>query len=100
MYKYFLIVLYMVQLMKRLGTVSHIEGHGRLVVRETSGNAGGSLSDLPRIGSVVMDQRVKRIGKVSAIIGPVSNPYITIDIAKDVPFSEVKACVNQKLYVK
>lgn len=86
--------------MKRLGTVSHIEGHGRLIVRATKGVAGGSLNDLPRIGSTVMDQRVKRIGKVSAIIGPVTNPYVVVEVAKSVPFSEFRTCVNQKLYVK
>ncbi|MBP2031171.1 RNA-binding protein [Methanohalophilus levihalophilus] len=86
--------------MKRLGTVSSIDGQGKLVIRAAEGLTSGSLKDLPRIGSVVMDQKVKRIGKVSSVIGPVSSPYVVVKVAKSVSFSELKACVNQKLYVK
>ncbi len=86
--------------MKRLGTVSSIEGHGKLVIRAADGLTSGSLKDLPRIGSIVMDQKVKHIGKVSSVIGSVSSPYVIVKVAKNVSFSEVKACVNQKLYVK
>ncbi|MDK2892825.1 Gar1/Naf1 family protein [Methanohalophilus sp.] len=86
--------------MKRLGTVSSIEGNGKLVIRAAEGFASGSLKDMPHIGSIVMDQNVRRIGKVSSVIGSVSNPYVIVKVAKNVSFSKLKACLNQKLYVK
>jgi rRNA processing protein Gar1 len=85
--------------MKRLGTVSGINRNGMLVVRAAEGLANVSLRELPHTGSIVMDQNVKRIGKVSSVIGSISSPYVVVKKVKTAS-SDIRACLNQKLYVE
>jgi len=49
----------------------------------------------PRIGEKVVDQKLKQIGKISDIFGPVSKPFVTIKSITENPAS----LVNQSLYV-
>ena len=53
-----------------MGKVSHYTSSGLVVVHE--------IKELPHIKDIIVDQSLKQIGKVVDIIGPVSNPYITI----------------------
>ncbi|MBN2488543.1 MAG: H/ACA RNA-protein complex protein Gar1 [Methanosarcinaceae archaeon] len=83
--------------MKRLGTVMHLSERRKLIVR---GDEIGSIKDLPRINSVVVDKAVTQIGKVTNIIGPVSHPYISVKIFNGISDSELRSYINERVYVQ
>lgn len=82
--------------MKRLGTVMHLSERRKLIVR---GDEIGSIKDLPRINSVVVNKAVTQIGKVNNIIGPVSHPYISVKIFNGISDSELRSYINERVYV-
>ena len=49
----------------------------------------------PKIGEKVVNEKLKHVGTVSDIFGPVSKPYATVKPATDNPAS----LVDQSLYV-
>ena len=57
--------------MKKLGKVSVIARNGNLLVQ---------TSKPQRIGIPVVDQQIKRIGKIVDVIGPTSGPYIVVNV--------------------
>jgi len=75
--------------LKRLGIAQHRFG-GLLIVR-----AG---KQIPAIGSIVVTNTMKRIGTVRELFGPVSHPYISVKIYKNIADSEVNELGNKKLY--
>ncbi len=83
--------------MKRLGTVMHLSERRKLIVR---GDEIGSIKDLPRINSVVVNKAVTQIGKVNNIIGPVSHPYISVKIFNGISDSELRSYINERVYVQ
>lgn len=58
--------------MQRLGLILHVT---------PSRNAVAKIENVPRIGEDVVDEDLKRVGKVVDIIGPVSSPYATIAVS-------------------
>lgn len=56
--------------MKKLGKVSIIARNGNLLVQS---------SKPQRIGTPVVDQQIKRLGKVVDVIGPIKAPYIVVN---------------------
>jgi len=50
---------------------------------------------LPKIGEQVVNEKLKQIGAVFDMFGPISSPYIAVKIGLDNPNS----LVNQILYV-
>jgi RNA-binding protein len=50
---------------------------------------------LPRIGEKVVDQKLKQVGTVLDVFGPVSKPYAAVKPSIENPAS----LVNQNLYV-
>ncbi len=74
--------------MRRLGIVQHRFGD-LLIVRDGK--------QTPAIGSVVVTNTMKRIGMVREIFGPISHPYISVKIYKNLTDSELNA-LNKKLY--
>jgi RNA-binding protein len=50
---------------------------------------------LPRIGDMVVDEKLKSVGSVFDIIGPVSSPYVTVK--PTIP--EPQRLVKNTLYV-
>jgi RNA-binding protein len=83
--------------MKRLGTVMHLSERRKLIVR---GNEIGSIKDLPKINSVVVNKAVTQIGKVNNIIGPVSHPYISVKIFNGISDSELRSYISERVYVQ
>ena len=57
--------------MKKLGKVSIIARNGNLLVQSNKSE---------RIGTPVVNQQIKRIGKIVDIIGPTKAPYIVVNI--------------------
>ena len=78
--------------MKRLGTTLY-SVQKKLIVRTEP--LSGKNAELPRINSVVVDQKRVRIGRVFDIFGPKNRPYIVVK-----PYRNVDAAVHlgKKLY--
>ena len=55
--------------MQRLGRVSNLTPSQNIVVK---------LDKIPKIGTPVVDENLKTVGKVFDIIGPVSSPYAVV----------------------
>lgn len=75
--------------MQRLGIVQHRFG-GLLIVRNDK--------QIPQIGSTVVTSTMERIGRVREIFGPVSHPYISVEIYKNLIDTELHELENKKLY--
>ena len=61
--------------MKKLGIVLHTTSHSNLLVRGKLPNRG--LIGI-KTGSIVVTKKMKKIGRVYDIFGPVQQPYISI----------------------
>lgn len=72
--------------MQRLGRVSNLTPSQNIVVK---------LDKPPKIGTYVVDDNLKTIGKVFDIIGPVSSPYAVIKPS----VVEPDKFVGQQLYM-
>lgn len=57
--------------MKRLGKISHLSKSRSLVVKLTS-------EPSIDVGSKVLDSKLREVGIVQDVFGPVTSPYITI----------------------
>lgn len=55
--------------MRRLGRVLHAGQSSNVIVK---------IGDLPKIGTEVVDENLKPVGKIHDIFGPVSSPYASI----------------------
>jgi len=49
---------------------------------------------------LVVTKRMKRIGKIKEIFGPVNAPYISIKMLKDINASEIKGLKNERVYLQ
>lgn len=72
--------------MQRLGKVLHVTPSQNLVVKATK---------TPKIGSAVVNEKLKTVGKVFDVIGPVSSPYAVVKPA----INEPEKLTNKQLYV-
>ncbi|TQD25384.1 H/ACA ribonucleoprotein complex subunit GAR1 [Methanolobus vulcani] len=86
--------------MKRLGQILHISKQNEIVVRGDEKQFSGSMRDLPRINSFVLDKSIKPIGKVSGIFGPVDQPYFTLKPDRRVVAPGLERLVNERVYVQ
>ena len=71
--------------MQRLGKVLNVTPSQNVVVK---------TEKTPRIGSTVVDENLKIVGKIFDIIGPVSSPYAVIKPA----VKEPEKLTNKQLY--
>lgn len=81
--------------MKRLGAILHIMDN-LLIVRADSTLEHSSL----RENLLVVTKRMKRLGKIKEIFGPVNAPYISIRMLKDINASEIKGLKNERVYLQ
>ena len=81
--------------MKRLGTALHLVQKKLIVRGETVEDK--KSATLPRINSVVVNQKRLKIGRVADIFGPTKRPYIVVK-----PYRRTDATVHlgKKLYVE
>ncbi|GEM_PF-293666 len=86
--------------MKRLGQILHISKQNEIVIRGDEKKFSGSMKELPRINSLVLDKSIKPIGKVSGIFGPVDQPYFTLKPDKRVIATGLEKLVNERVYVQ
>jgi len=79
--------------LKRLGTTHHFVQKKLIVRGEPS--TGERKEEIPKINSVVVDQKKVGIGRVFDVFGPANRPYIVVK-----PYRNVDASVylGKKLY--
>ncbi len=72
--------------LRKLGKIWNISKSGFIVVQ-------ADPSSLPKVGSSVVDRKMKKIGYVYDIIGPVKNPFVLVkpdeDVLKEMIFGEL-----------
>ncbi len=79
--------------MKRLGTVLHTIDN-LLIVR-----ADKTLKVDAFTAATVITKRMKKIGKIKEIFGPVNAPYISIKIFNEINGSELMKLKNERVYL-
>ena len=84
--------------MKTLGTVLHTSSHKNLIVRGDENKDTQTL--LPRMNSVVFNRKMKKMGKVNDVFGPVSHPYFSVRLFRNVANEELLNLRNKHVYVK
>ncbi|MEM4576871.1 MAG: Gar1/Naf1 family protein [Candidatus Nezhaarchaeales archaeon] len=73
-----------------LGSVLHTSKSNKLVVKCFS-------KVVPKVGSLVYDNKSRLIGSVFDVIGPVSSPYILIKLSEEIGPDELRQV--KKVYV-
>jgi RNA-binding protein len=74
--------------MKLLGSVQEVTFEGRLVVR-------GSFA--PPIAATVTDNRMRPLGRVARVFGPVASPYVSVEPMRGQTLLSV---VGKQVYVE
>ena len=72
--------------MQRLGKVLHVTPSQNVVIK---------INNPPKIGSAVVDEKLKTVGKIFDVIGPVSSPYAIVKPAIKNP----ETLSNKQLYL-
>ena len=72
--------------MNRLGTVTHITGSGKLILR---------TKVKVKTGMKIVDEELVSVGKIVDVFGPIKNPYVSIDSTIPDP----SRCVGHPLYI-
>ncbi len=72
--------------MRRIGMVLHVSRSKSLILRAES---------IPRFGQEVVDSKLRPVGKVSDVFGPVKRPYIAVKPSVSNP----ESLVGKPLYV-
>ncbi len=72
--------------MQRLGRVLNVTPSQNIVVK---------TEKTPKIGSTVIDENLKVVGKVFDVIGPVSSPYAVVKPT----VKDAEKLVNKQLYL-
>ncbi|WP_406657892.1 Gar1/Naf1 family protein [Methanolobus sp. ZRKC2] len=86
--------------MKRLGKVLHISKQEEIIIRGDERKYSGSMKEMPKMNSFVLDKSIKRIGKVAGIFGPVDWPFFIIKPNKGFTDSDLQKLVNERVYVQ
>ena len=86
--------------MKRLGTVLHRSGLRNLILRGDEVKSDNVSGSLPKLNSVVVDKALNRIGTIGSVFGPVNHPYFLVKGFKQIPDSEIRALVNERVYIR
>lgn len=81
--------------MKRLGEVFYIVDN--LLIARTDKTLEQSAL---RKNSAVFTKKMKKIGKVIELFGPVKSPYVSIKAAKGITISELTNLKNERVYLQ
>lgn len=73
--------------MREVGVVLHQAKSGRLIVK---------VSDFLDSGSILLDSKGRKVGKVIETIGPVGSPYASLELHT----TRVKGILGGKVYLK
>ncbi|HEY9247302.1 MAG TPA: Gar1/Naf1 family protein [Candidatus Methanoperedens sp.] len=81
--------------MKRLGTIVHIIDHLLIVRTDKTLEKNVLFQD-----STVFTKKMKKIGRIYELFGPVNAPYFSIRILKGLPESEIRTMKNERVYLQ
>ncbi len=81
--------------MKRLGTVLHNIDNLLIVRADKTFEKGFSFQN-----SIVTTRRMRRIGRIKELFGPVNNPYFSIRIFKELKESEIRNLKNERVFLQ
>lgn len=76
--------------MRKLGLVLHVSSHGYIILRAAL---------FPKIDSAVLTKRMKKIGTVHDVFGPVISPYVSVKPSKKLDPTDLKQLVGEKVYI-
>jgi len=62
--------------LQRIGSVLHVTSINNMILKAES---------IPRIGDKVVDEKLKDVGTVFDVFGPVSSPYVAVKPSVDEP---------------
>jgi RNA-binding protein len=77
-------------MMRKLGRVLHLTKSGHLIVAS-------EISEIPRQNLEVFDDKLKVVGKIYDIIGPIKSPFISIKI--DPAYRNPEKIINKYVYI-
>lgn len=77
--------------MKKLGKVIRIRGKRKLIVK---------ANFVPKVLQVTYDERLRPIGRVYDVFGPVNSPYVSVVVSPDISENGIELLLNKPLYVK
>ena len=86
--------------MKRLGKILHISKQKQMIIRGDEKEFSGSMRDVPKINSFVLDKSIKRVGKITGIFGPVDWPYFAVKPDKNIADSDLQEFINERVYMQ
>jgi rRNA processing protein Gar1 len=81
--------------LKRLGDILHILDN-LLIVRADRMNEHGVFHE----NMLVVTRKMKKIGKIKEIFGPVNAPYISIQMFNNINASEARSLKNERVYLQ
>ncbi len=76
--------------MRRLGTVLHVSSHGYIIVQAEL---------FPTPNSTVVTKRMKKIGTVYDVFGPVTSPYVSVKPFNDIKKADPRELRGEKVYI-
>ncbi len=76
--------------MRKLGIILHISSHGYIILRAAL---------FPKIDSLVLTKRMKKIGKVHDVFGPVNSPYISVKPSKKIAHADLMKLIGENVYI-
>ena len=76
--------------MRKLGIVLHVSNHGYIILRAAL---------FPKVNSAVLTKRMKKIGKVHDVFGPVASPYISVKPFKNLALADLRELRGEKVYI-
>ncbi|MCK4938391.1 MAG: H/ACA RNA-protein complex protein Gar1 [Methanosarcinales archaeon] len=84
--------------MKTLGTVLHTSSHKNLIVRGDENK--NKKTWLPKMNIVVFNRKMKKLGMVNDVFGPVDYPYFSVRLYRNVANEELLNLKHKHVYVK
>jgi len=76
--------------LRRLGTVLHKSSHGYIILK-------GEF--FAKVDSAVVTKRMKRIGTVHDVFGPVTSPYISVKPSKNLTVANLRELDGERVYI-
>ena len=76
--------------MRRVGTIIHVSSHGYIILK---------AEFFPKIDSPVVTKRMKKIGTVQDIFGPITSPYISVKPSKHLGLANLRELCGEKVYI-
>lgn len=82
--------------MKILGTVLHISTHKNIIIR---GDKKDNLA-LPKLNSIVFNHKMKKLGKINDVFGPVDHPFFSVRAFEHITGENFRDFKHKHVYIK